>query len=83
MTWITLALSNGVPIEVVQMVTGHETMEIVLKHYLRPGPEQFQAIIHRAMPELLAGKEQIPTHGNLSWAWLHISAGLTIRIPIG
>ena len=36
-TWITLALAAGVPLELVQRVTGHRTVEVVMKHYFRQG----------------------------------------------
>jgi len=52
-TWITLALAAGVPLELVQRVTGHRTVEIVLKHYFRPGRDDFRDTIMSAMPELL------------------------------
>jgi integrase len=52
-TWITLALAAGVPLELVQRVTGHRTVEIVLKHYFRPGREDFRETIMAAMPEML------------------------------
>jgi integrase len=52
-TWVTLALSAGVPLELVQKVTGHRTAEIVLKHYFRPGREEFRHAIQSAMPQLL------------------------------
>jgi hypothetical protein len=29
----------GVPLELVQKVTGYKTTDIVLKHHFRPGPE--------------------------------------------
>ncbi|HOY58443.1 MAG TPA: hypothetical protein PK640_09965 [Verrucomicrobiota bacterium] len=41
-TWITLALAAGVPLELVQRVTGHRTAEVVMKHYFRPGREDFR-----------------------------------------
>ena len=53
-TWITLALAAGVPLELVQRVTGHKTTEIVLKHYFRPGREDFKERILAAMPTLLS-----------------------------
>ena len=31
-TWVTLALTAGVPLELVQKVTGYKTTDIVLKH---------------------------------------------------
>ena len=41
-TWVTLALTAGVPLELVQKVTGHKTTDIVLKHYFQPGREAFR-----------------------------------------
>jgi integrase len=56
-TFVTLALSAGVPVELVRRVTGHATVEVVLKHYFRPDREQFRAALAAAMPEVLTGKE--------------------------
>ena len=52
-TWITLALAAGVPMEVVQRVTGHRTAEVVMKHYFRPGREDFRQVLCKAMPKML------------------------------
>lgn len=52
-TWVTLALTAGVPLELVQKVTGHKTAEIVLKHYFQPGREAFRKALQSAMPKLL------------------------------
>ncbi|MBE7499174.1 MAG: hypothetical protein HS113_02475 [Verrucomicrobiales bacterium] len=58
-TWITLALAAGVPLELVQRVTGNRTVEVVMKGYFRPGREDFRAAILKAMPKMLAdGGEQ-------------------------
>lgn len=54
-TWVTLALSAGVPVELVRRVTGHATVEIVLKHYFRPDREQFRAALTGALPGILTG----------------------------
>lgn len=53
-TWITLALSAGVPLELVQRVTGHKTTQVVLKHYFKPGRDAFKKAIEGAMPTLLS-----------------------------
>jgi hypothetical protein len=37
LTWVTPALTAGVPLELVQKVTGHMTTDIVLKHYSGSG----------------------------------------------
>lgn len=57
-TYVTLALSAGVPMELVRRVTGHATVDVVLKHYFRPGREQFKAALLGAMPEVLTGRGQ-------------------------
>jgi integrase len=57
-TWITLALAAGVPLEIVQRVTGHRTVEIVLKHYFRPGREDFRRTLENAMPRLFMESAQ-------------------------
>ena len=57
-TWVTLALTAGVPLELVQRVTGHKTTDVVLKHYFRPGQEDFRLALEGAMPKLLTnGRE--------------------------
>ena len=37
----------------VQRVTGHKTADVVLKHYFRPGQEDFRLALEGAMPKLL------------------------------
>ncbi len=54
-TFVTLALSAGVPLELVRRVTGHATVEIVLKHYFRPGRAEFKAALTGAMPSVITG----------------------------
>jgi hypothetical protein len=50
-----LALSAGVPLELVRRVTGHATVEVVLRHYFRPDREQFRAALTGALPGILTG----------------------------
>lgn len=52
-SWITLALSAGVPMELVRRVTGHRCAEIVLKHYFKPDRAEFSRVLNGAMPMLL------------------------------
>jgi len=54
---VTLALSAGVPLEIVQKVTGHRTANIVMKHYFQPGREDFRRTLAGKMPALLVGGE--------------------------
>jgi len=59
-TWVTLALTAGVPLELVQKVTGHKTTDIVLKHYFQPGREAFRQALQAAMPKLLTNGQKSP-----------------------
>lgn len=56
-TWTTLALANGVPMEIVQKITGDRTVEIVMKNYFRPDREAFRAAIGDRMPRALIGEK--------------------------
>lgn len=54
-TFCTLALANGVPMEILRKITGHRTGEIVLKHYDRRGREETRKAFGAAMPKALVG----------------------------
>ena len=54
-SWVTLALTAGVPVDLVRKVTGHTTVETVMTHYFQPGREDFRRAIQSAMPTLLTG----------------------------
>jgi hypothetical protein len=56
-TFVTIALSAGVPMELVRRITGHKTVDIVLKHYFRPDREHFKAVMVQKMPEVLTGQK--------------------------
>jgi hypothetical protein len=82
-TWVTLALTAGVPMELVTRVTGHQTTDIVLKHYFQPGREDFRRALQSAMPELLTnGHSQTPSeralviadHSTPETAWEDVQA---------
>lgn len=57
-TWVTLALTAGVPLELVQKVTGHKTTDILLKHCFQPGREAFREALQKAMPALLTNGQK-------------------------
>ncbi|MCX6996617.1 MAG: tyrosine-type recombinase/integrase [Kiritimatiellaeota bacterium] len=73
-TWITLALSAGVPMELVCRVTGHATTDVVLKHYFRPGREAFKKALQEAMPKMLSDGSKSPKD-----EVLEILEGMTAR----
>lgn len=57
-TFVTLALSAGVPLEIVKRITGHRTAEIVMTYYFRPDREQFRAALGDNMPAVLIGAKK-------------------------
>ena len=59
-TWVTLALSAGVPMEVARLVTGHRTVEVVLKHYFKPGREHLRSVLGDKLPDVLTGGKEKP-----------------------
>ncbi len=59
-TWITEALSRGVPIETVKLISGHRTTEVVTEHYFHPDQEQVRRSLEAAMPKLLTNGNQQP-----------------------
>ncbi|AHF92699.1 integrase [Opitutaceae bacterium TAV5] len=54
-TWVTLALTASVPLEIVQKVTGHRTAGIVTKHYFQPGRDAFRQTLSEKLPAILGG----------------------------
>ena len=53
-----MALTAGVPLELVQRVTGHKTTDVVLTHYFHPGREEFKQQLQAKMPQLLMNGAQ-------------------------
>lgn len=52
-TRVTIALSQGIPIEIVQRVTGHSTVSVVTSHYFRPNRETFKRVLENKLPDTL------------------------------
>ncbi|MBW7896139.1 MAG: tyrosine-type recombinase/integrase [Opitutaceae bacterium] len=52
-TWVTLAILNGVSIDIVRKVTGHRTVDVVVQNYLQPGRKQIKRALADKMPLLL------------------------------
>ena len=59
-TWVTLALTAGIPLDIVRKVTGHRTADVVLQHYFQPGREQFRQLLQSKMPALLSNGAKTP-----------------------
>jgi hypothetical protein len=41
-------------LELVQRVTGHRTVEVVMKHYFKPGREDFRQALLKNMPQMMS-----------------------------
>jgi integrase len=54
-SFITAALSAGIPMELVRRISGHSTVDVVLKHYFKPGRAQMAAAVASALPMLAEG----------------------------
>lgn len=54
-TWVTIALTAGISLELVQRVTGHSTVSVVLKHYFHPNRDDFRKVLKNKLPSLLSG----------------------------
>jgi hypothetical protein len=51
--FVTRALAAGMPEELVRRVTGHTAVDIVRRHYFKPGREEFRREFEKAMPRML------------------------------
>ena len=89
-TWVTLALTAGVPLEIVRKVTGHRTAGIVMKHYFQPGREEFRRTLTNKLPLILGGgggpkaldHQELTLHlkAMKTKTWKHIRDELLARI---
>jgi integrase len=57
-TFATLALSAGIPIETVKLVTGHGTVATITKYYYNPQREHLRSVLGDKLPEVLTGKPE-------------------------
>jgi len=48
-------LSAGVPIELCKLVTGHQTVAVVMKHYFHPQVAHLRAVLGDKLPDVLTG----------------------------
>lgn len=60
-TWVTLALMAGVKMETIRKVTGHQTANLVEKHYFQPSRDAIRAELSAKLPSLLGGIPIRPT----------------------
>jgi|GEM_PF-5072764 len=56
-TFVTLALANGISIELAQRITGNCDAQVVREHYFVPQAETIRAEIATKLPSRLSGTE--------------------------
>lgn len=65
---LTLALMAGIPIPLIQRVTGQRSVDVILKHYFHPQDEQLRSVFAERLPALPQGAkrtESQPVHERL------------------
>ena len=78
-TWITQALTRGIPIETVKLISGHRTTEVVTEHYFRPDQAQVRATL-APMPKMLTGDtSKGPTDKEKALAMLDAMTGKSFK----
>lgn len=60
-TFVTLALMRGMPIDTVRKITGHQTADVVTKHYFRPERDQLKKAVQNSLPGLLTSAAEPST----------------------
>lgn len=62
-TFVTLALMRGMPLDIVRKITGHQTADVVVRHYFKPQRNELRTAMQKTMPGLLtsAAKPHTPT----------------------
>ncbi|MHC4750245.1 MAG: tyrosine-type recombinase/integrase [Planctomycetota bacterium] len=75
-TWITIALIQGLPMKLVQLISGHSTADIVVKNYFKPQRAELRKALEKCMPDLLtAGKVSTPLPDEVRMALQSMNAG--------
>ena len=54
-SFVTIALTAGVPVETLQLVTGHRTVEVVMANYYSPQRAHLRAALANALPAVMTG----------------------------
>ncbi|VGO19017.1 DUF4172 domain-containing protein [Pontiella sulfatireligans] len=54
----SMPLMQGMPLELVQTVTGHATAEIVMEHYFKPQREQLKTALQKCLPSMLTSESK-------------------------
>lgn len=55
-SFITTAITGGIPVEIVKAITGHKLTETIIEHYLKPKGSVYHEKFMAAMPASLTGR---------------------------
>ena len=64
-SFVTLAINGGISIDKLRALTGHKTVDIVLKHYFKPKGTDVANDLGKAMPGILTKPDAIPSPESL------------------
>ncbi|MDR2850168.1 MAG: tyrosine-type recombinase/integrase [Verrucomicrobiota bacterium] len=56
-TFVTLAINGGISMDKLRALTGHETVDIVLKHYFKPKGTDVADDLEKALPNILTHRK--------------------------
>ena len=56
-TFVTLAINGGIPIDKLRVLTGHRTVDMVLRHYYKPRGADLAADLAKALPKVIVRGE--------------------------
>ena len=59
-SFVTLAINGGISIDKLRALTGHKTVDIVLKHYFKPKGTDVANDLEKAMPNILTKPDTPP-----------------------
>ena len=58
-TFVTIAIKNGISIDKLRALTGHATVEIVMRHYFKPKGTDFSNELAQVMPQALTDTSEV------------------------
>lgn len=62
-TFITLAINGGIPVDKLRALTGHRTVDMILRHYYKPRGIDLAGDLLRAMPNILTNRPKRGSKG--------------------
>jgi integrase len=81
-TFVTLAINGGISIDKLRALTGHQTVDIVLKHYFKPKGTDVADDLEKALPKILTKRRPSPPVPAVEPGAI-VNLNASIQSPIG